>query len=134
MTRPLKYDTAKEAAEASLYSKMGGAARTGLTLEKFVSLVTAKCDVCGQHPTEHLAMNRKDDSYILWWNYIAQGVTVCGTCKKLAIHFDLDRMVRHCARIMAKRGADKRREAKRKQDYSDGAQSAALAAMAACRR
>jgi len=109
MSRPPKYATAREAAENNLYSKQRGA-RECLSLREFIDQVTSRCSICGQHPTESLAVSRKDDTYILWWNYIVKGNTVCGTCKKLAIHFDLSLIVKHCARIMAKRMHDKRKK------------------------
>lgn len=108
MSRPPKYATAREAAEQSLYSKMGGAS-IGYSLSEFIAKVTQNCTVCGREPTEVTYISRKSDSYTLHWNYIVKHKTVCGTCKKLAIHFDLDHIVRHCARIMAKRMHDKRR-------------------------
>jgi hypothetical protein len=110
MTRPLKYDTAKEAAEASLYSKVGGA-RMGLSLEEFTELVTSKCTVCGTKPTSGFTMLRKDDQYHYCYHHIVKGKPVCGTCRTLAKQFNLDYIVRHCARIMAKRMHDRRRAA-----------------------
>lgn len=111
MARPSKYATAKEAAEHNLYSKVLGS-RLGLDLESFIEIATSKCHCCGRAPTEQLSVCRKDDSYVLDWNYIIDGKPTCGTCKKLAIHFDMDRIVKHCARIMAKRMHDKRRAKK----------------------
>ena len=113
MSRPPKYATAREAAENNLYSKCGGAIR-GLSLKEFIYKVTSKCDICGCEPSEHLHVSRKDEAYDLRWNYVVKGGTVvCGTCKKLAMHFSIDYIVPHCARIMAKRMHDKRKEAKR---------------------
>jgi hypothetical protein len=109
MSRPHKYTTAKEAAEHNLYSKWGGAIR-GFSLEEFIKKATSKCSVCGRDPQGHLHVSRKDDVYDLRWNYVVKGGTVvCGACKMLMMHFDLDFIVKHCARIMAKRMHDKRR-------------------------
>ena len=107
--RPPKFATAKEAAENNLYSKWGGAIR-GFSLEEFIDKVTAKCEVCGSDPSEHLHVSRKADAYDLRWNYIVRdAVVVCGTCKRLALVFDIDYIVGHCAKIMAKRSWEKRR-------------------------
>jgi len=116
MSRPPLYASAREAAENNLYSKMMGA-RMGLSLFHFILKATSRCDVCGCKPAEALTVVRQDGTYTLMWNYIkpthtltTEGYQVlCGTCRKLALHFDTDYIVRHCARIMAKRMHDKRR-------------------------
>ena len=116
MPRPPKYATAKEAAEHNLYSKMGGASM-GLSLFHFILKATSRCEICGCKPSELLTVSRLDDRYELRWNYVrptnwitTEGYQVtCGTCKKLALMFDIDYIVKHAARIMAKRMHDKRK-------------------------
>ena len=90
----------------------------GLPLFYFILKVTSRCEICGCKPSEKLEVTRKDGSYTLMWNYVRPTHTIttegyqvtCGTCKKLAVYFDIDHIVKHAARIMAKRMHDKRRE------------------------
>ena len=116
MGRPLKYATAKEANENNLYSKQGGPV-TGLTLEEFIDLSTQKCNICGCDPGEKLITSRTDDRHVLMWNFIEYSskgpkvwLPLCRMCRLMYRHFDIDALVRHCARIMAKRMHDKRRK------------------------
>lgn len=81
----------------------------GLSFPNFISIVTSKCIICGCNPSEELVIDRKDSSYTLKWHYITTGGACCKVCKTLQQHFDIDMIVRHCARIMAKRMHDKRR-------------------------
>ena len=112
MPRPPKWATAQEAAENSLYSKMGGT-KQGIPLQGFIDLSTQPCFLCGRKPQERLHVSRKDGSYDLYWNYIvtlrsSEYVTVklvamCRTCRLLHRHFDIKALISHCARIMARR-------------------------------
>lgn len=108
MGRPPKYATAKEAAENNLYSKLLGS-RWGLTLGEFIDLVTAKCHLCGVEPHEALFVKRVQDKYVLHWNYILDGKPTCKMCKALAKDYGIPQILRHSARIMAKRMHDKRK-------------------------
>jgi hypothetical protein len=118
MPRPLKYATAKEAAEASLYSKVGGA-HTGLSLEEFVELATSKCTVCGSDPDMELVMVRAKDSHLLKWNHITEGKPVCSMCRRLTQEYGIEEILSHCARIMAKRMHDKRRAKSKDINFAD---------------
>lgn len=108
MGRPSKYSSAREAAEANLYSKQGGLS-LGLTLHEFIQLSTSRCHVCNQEPSQPLVVNRTDDKYVLHWNYLVDGKPTCAMCKELAKEYGIPIILRHCARIMAKRMHDKRR-------------------------
>lgn len=108
MPRPPKYDTAKDAAENNLYSKMRGA-QMGLSLEEFIYLATSKCHVCGDIPSIALMVDRKDSKYVLHWNYVVNGEPTCSMCKALAKDYGIKVILRHAARIMAKRMHDKKR-------------------------
>lgn len=123
MPRPPKYATAKEAAEANLYSKMGGV-KTGISQSHFIEHATSKCYICGSKPSESLTVNRSDGSYTLKWNYVTLYPpifsTVCGYCKRLEVHgFTTGEIISHAARIMAKRMHDKRRKYKMKAQLED---------------
>jgi hypothetical protein len=112
MPRPKKYDTAQEAAENNLFSKMGGA-KLGFSLQGFTKLVTQKCFLCGREPHEIMLVSRRDGSYELKWNYIVvlrsseystvKLVPMCRMCRLLHRHFDIRALISHCARIMARR-------------------------------
>ena len=98
MPRPKKYDTAKDAAENNLFSKMGGA-QVGFSLKGFIDLSTKNCFLCGCTPKEKLVVSRKDGTYELRWNYIVtlrssefstvRLVTMCKMCRLLHRHFDM---------------------------------------------
>jgi len=81
----------------------------GLSLEEFIDLSTSKCSICGVEPHEAMFVKRTQDRYVLHWNYIVDGQPVCKMCKALAKDYGIPQILRHCARIMAKRMHDKRR-------------------------
>lgn len=117
MPRPVKYATAKEAAENNLYSKMGGP-DTGLSLEEFIGIVTSKCEICGCKPDQSLVVKRAQDKYDLHYNYMSGDYeskpgrfrykTVCKMCRILDKEYGIKIILRHAARIMAKRMHDKK--------------------------
>jgi len=109
MPRPTKYATAKEAAQASLYSKKGGPA-TGLSFGEFALVSNCRCYVCHSEPSETLNYKRGGDIYELKYNYVVNKEPICGMCKRLASDYGINEIVSHAGKIMAKRMHDKRKK------------------------
>lgn len=90
-----------------------------LSLEEFLDIVTSKCSICGMTPDQTLVVKRADDKHILHHHFIHNGETVCRMCRALAKDYGIKIILRHAARIMAKRMHDKRRKYKMKAQLED---------------